>query len=467
MADSEVQKAGETPEPNADEGVATAHPEPANPEQEPAPEQEAQAEAESEPVAGEDEAADENQPGESDEPPAEAGEDQAPESVPAAQGEEAPSADPSAPETVEDEAEDSAPKKQQKEPAEGDGEAATSEDEEQEDTPFEKLVARARRFSEARVRVILESLLFVTDKPLSEEAIQQTTGISIQVIKDQMQKLQGTYRDGVRGIVLHEVAGGWQFRTCPTSSDFVRRFLKVKPQRLTRAALETLAIIAYRQPVTRPEIEDIRAVDCGAVVKALLDRQLIKIIGKKEEPGRPLLYGTTTQFLEFFNLRDLSSLPTLREFQELNEESQAIVEQQTGGKAEEKKGTEGLVADLRDSKLEERLKETTAEADSALADLETAIADTDTRTRATVRILNPVPQPPGGFPGAPPLPGQPIGAPAPVGLASEPEDEAGAEAEAPEEQDLPEGGPQSDEPDEDEDGAADDEVPPEMEDDDD
>ena len=117
-------------------------------------------------------------------------------------------------------------------------------------------------------------------------------------------------------------------RTSPDNSAFARRCLKVKPQRLTRAALETLAIIAYRQPVTRPEIEEIRGVDCGAVVKALLERRLIKILGKKEEPGRPMLYGTTKEFLEFFALKDLASLPTLREFHELSEEHREIVEKQ-------------------------------------------------------------------------------------------------------------------------------------------
>ena len=126
--------------------------------------------------------------------------------------------------------------------------------------------------------------------------------------------------------MLHEVAGGWQLRTSPDNSDFARRFLRVKPQRLTRAALETLAIVAYRQPVTRPEIEEIRGVDCGAVVKALLERRLVKILGKKEEPGRPILYGTTREFLEFFALKDLASLPTLREFHELSEEHREIVE---------------------------------------------------------------------------------------------------------------------------------------------
>jgi segregation and condensation protein B len=283
-----------------------------------------------------------------------------------------------------------------------------AEDEEP-DTPFDKLASRAKRFSAERTRTILESLLLVTDRPLTSEAIRACTGLEPAVIKEQLEKLQGFYRDGVRGIVLNEVAGGWQFRTCPSTSEFVRRFLKVKPHRLTRAALETLAIIAYRQPVTRPEVEDIRAVDSGAVIKALLDRQLIKILGKKEEPGRPLLYGSTPQFLEFFNLRDLASLPTLREFQELTEESQQIVEQQAAD-SPAPKGTEGLVADLHDQKLEERLGTTTAEADAALADLETAIADSDLRTRETVRILRPVPPP------------APEGAPAGSGSAPAPED---------------------------------------------
>src|SRR5690606_36991221 len=125
-------------------------------------------------------------------------------------------------------------------------------------------------------------------------------------------------------------------------AEYVRRFLRVKPQRLTRAAVETLAIIAYRQPVTRPEIEDIRGVDSGAVLKALLDRKLIKIMGKKDEVGWPILYGTTREFLEFFALKDLSALPTLREFHELTQEHQEIVERT------EKPTAEGTVANLAD-----------------------------------------------------------------------------------------------------------------------
>ncbi|MFN7133332.1 MAG: SMC-Scp complex subunit ScpB, partial [Myxococcales bacterium] len=261
---------------------------------------------------------------------------------------------------------------------------------EETDESFDKLVSKAKKLTPDRVRPILEALLFVSDKPLPDEAIRQCTGLELPVIRQQMEKLQGHYRDGIRGIVLTEVAGGWQFRTDSSVAEHVRRFLKVKPQRLTRAALETLAIIAYRQPVTRPEIEEIRACDCGAVIKALLDRKLVKIIGKKEEVGRPLLYGTTKEFLEFFNLKDLASLPTLREFHELSEEHQEIVEKETGPRPTVK----GTVAALRDTEFEARLQAASAEGDAALADLETAMAVAEEKTKGASAILNPKPPPP-------------------------------------------------------------------------
>lgn len=192
------------------------------------------------------------------------------------------------------------------------------------ETPFEKIVAKARRLTENQVRNVLESVLFVAPEPLTLDQLFEATGIERERLQQGLEALQGERREGLSGVVVHEVSGGWQLRTAPESSEFVRRFLKVKPQRLTRAALETMAIIAYRQPVTRPEIEDIRGVDSGAVLKALLDRRLIKIVGKKEEVGRPILYGTTKEFLEFFALKDLNALPTLREFHELTEEHQEI-----------------------------------------------------------------------------------------------------------------------------------------------
>lgn len=175
-----------------------------------------------------------------------------------------------------------------------------------------------------RLPSLLESLILVSDRPLQPQDLARLTGEEDTArIEAVLEELSQRYAG--RGIQLHPVAGGWQFRTDPQNAPWVSRLLAQKPVRLTRAQLETLAIIAYRQPITRPEIDDIRGVDSGATLKLLLDRSLIRILGKKEEPGRPLLYGTTREFLEFFNLSDLRSLPTLREFQELSDEHQAQV----------------------------------------------------------------------------------------------------------------------------------------------
>ena len=130
---------------------------------------------------------------------------------------------------------------------------------------------------------------------------------------------------GERGFELLEVAGGLTFRSKPTYGDVLRAMREEKPQRLTKPTLETLAIVAYRQPVTKPEVDHIRGVDCGGTLKALLDRNLVRIVGKKEEVGRPLLYGTSADFLSLFNLANLTQLPSLREFHELNEDSAAQV----------------------------------------------------------------------------------------------------------------------------------------------
>ena len=262
------------------------------------------------------------------------------------------------------------------------------------ETSFEKILAKSRKLTDAQVRNVIESVLFVTAQPLSIDQLFDATGIDREKILAALQSLQGERTPGVSGIVLHEVATAWQLRTAPESADYVRRFLKVKPQRLTRAAVETLALIAYRQPVTRPELEDVRGVDSGAVLKALLDRRLIKIVGKKEEVGRPILYGTTREFLEFFALKDLSALPTLREFQELTEESQEIVER------EAPKPVAGILEELSDDSLQQKLAEQNAASEAALAELETAIDQADVTARTADKILNP-PQPP-AEPGAQP-----------------------------------------------------------------
>lgn len=255
------------------------------------------------------------------------------------------------------------------------------------ETSFEKLVQKSRRLSAERVRTVIHSLLFVAPQPLNLDQLFQATGIDRELIQKALDKLQSTHREGVSGIVLSEVAGGWQFRTDPGSGEYVRRFLQVKPQRLTRAAVETLAIIAYRQPVTRPEIEDIRGVDSGAVLKALLDRKLIKILGKKDEVGRPMLYGTTCEFLEFFALKDLSALPTLREFHELTREHQEIVEKES--EPEAKPTAEGTVALLADTEFQKKLDASTAKTEAALEELEAAMSTAEETTKTMQQILDP------------------------------------------------------------------------------
>jgi len=251
--------------------------------------------------------------------------------------------------------------------------------------PFEKLAAAARRLGVDRVRTIVETLLFLAERPLTVEEIRQASGLEAERVEKALDQLSGHYREGPCGVVLHEVAGGWQLRSSPDNSAFARRFLRVKPQRLTRAALETLAIIAYRQPVTRPEVEEIRGVDCGAVVKALLDRKLLKILGKKEEPGRPILYGTSREFLEFFALKDLASLPTLREFHELSEEHREIVEKQP------EPPMAGLLEALADPTLGAQLDARKAESDAALDQLEKALETADAVSRAAEAALKPKP----------------------------------------------------------------------------
>jgi segregation and condensation protein B len=149
------------------------------------------------------------------------------------------------------------------------------------------------------------------------------------VLKEMVEAYEG------RGIELAVVAGGYQFRSAPSSAAFVRDFVAQKPVRLTRAQLETLALVAYRQPITRPEIDEVRGVDSGSAVRVLLERSLIKILGRKDEPGRPLLYGTSPHFLEFFGMKSLKDLPTLREFAELTEENRALFKRKTGEEVEE------------------------------------------------------------------------------------------------------------------------------------
>ncbi len=182
------------------------------------------------------------------------------------------------------------------------------------------------------LRGLVEALVFASDGPLRTGEIAKLALAPRRRIGQILVELAAHYAE--RGIRLDEVGGGWAFRTSPQFGPFVRDLTKQKPVRLTRAQVETLAIIAYRQPVTRPEIDDVRGVDSGPVLKVLLERELVRILGKRDEPGRPLIYGTTSAFLEFFGLRSLKELPTLREFTELSDESRDTYEDELGESSE-------------------------------------------------------------------------------------------------------------------------------------
>ena len=254
-------------------------------------------------------------------------------------------------------------------------------------TEFAQLKEAARFATPERGVQVLEALFFAAEKPLDIPMLEETTQFAKELIFASIAELSKRYAPGA-GVVLFDLGGRWQLRTDPQVGAYVRRMLQVKPMRLTRAALETLAIVAYRQPITRPEIEDLRGVDCGAVTKALLERKLIRILGKKDEPGRPLLYGTSKEFLELFNLRDLTQLPTLREFQELSEESRKIVEEETPAPP-----VAGLTEMAQDPAVAERLAQAAVESDAALAQLESAMERADESQKSTGAVLDP-PKPP-------------------------------------------------------------------------
>src|SRR5262249_16239625 len=175
---------------------------------------------------------------------------------------------------------------------------------------------------------VLEALIFASEHPLPARELARIARAELRVVKLLLAELVADYHH--RGFRLDEVAGGFVFRTSPAFAPFVREQAAKKPVKMSRAQLETLAIVAYRQPITRPEIDEVRGVDSGAVLKSLLERELVRILGKKDEPGRPMLYGTTAEFLEFFGLSKLADLPTLREFTELSDESKRTYERELG-----------------------------------------------------------------------------------------------------------------------------------------
>jgi len=166
------------------------------------------------------------------------------------------------------------------------------------------------------IKPILESLLFLSGTPLRLDALLDILPeLNREAIVEGIDRIKTEYEDDSKGIELAEVAGGYQFRTKPKWAGWANRLKKAKAVKLTQSALETLAIIAYRQPIIRPEIEVIRGVDSGWVLRTLMEKGLVKMMGRKDLPGRPIIYGTTKVFLELFSLSALSELPTLKEVQ--------------------------------------------------------------------------------------------------------------------------------------------------------
>jgi segregation and condensation protein B len=199
-----------------------------------------------------------------------------------------------------------------------------------------------------RLPAVLESLLFAAGAPVPlPRLVDALGGPGRAEVARALDELSAQLEREGRGVRLVQVAGGWQLRTPAEHGPFVRRLLRERPPRLSRPMLETLAIVAYRQPCTRVEIEAIRGVDADAVLTTLTERRLVRVVGRKEAPGRPLLYATTREFLEVFGLPDLGALPRLRE---LGEGAEALLAAAASGAepAPEPRGAEPAPEPARD-----------------------------------------------------------------------------------------------------------------------
>ena len=173
--------------------------------------------------------------------------------------------------------------------------------------------------SQAERAAVIEALIFVSEEPLSVKTMADVLKEDKNVIAETVQALAQEFNARNGGLQLREVAGGWQFATLPEYHEHVRAFLKTRPSaKLSIASLETLAVIAYRQPVTVPEILEIRGVQSPSAIKTLLDKKLIVAKGRKETVGRPMMYGTSKEFLLQFGLKDLSELPSVEDFHDLS-----------------------------------------------------------------------------------------------------------------------------------------------------
>ena len=175
-----------------------------------------------------------------------------------------------------------------------------------------------REIGSAELKSITEALIFVADEPINAKTIADVIDVDRKAVEKVLAELVEEYDARASGLQLREIAGGWQIATRPEHHENVRAYLKSKPSaKLSLASLETLAVIAYKQPVTVPEILEIRGVQSPSAIKTLLDKRLIVAKGRRETVGRPMMYGTSKEFLIQFGLKDLSELPSVEDFQDL------------------------------------------------------------------------------------------------------------------------------------------------------
>jgi segregation and condensation protein B len=200
----------------------------------------------------------------------------------------------------------------------------------------------------ADIKAVTESLLFASGTPLSLRRIAEVIGVAQAEVKAAVALLRDEYTAPSRGIIMAEVAGGYQLRTAPEYADYVKTLVREKPSKLSRAALETVAIIAYRQPITKAEIEAVRGVNVDGVLNSLMTRKLVRVLGRKDVPGRPWVYGTTPQFLELFGLGGLTSLPPLPDLHEPTVNPYAETEADGASTQNSEPGGNGLTSDGRD-----------------------------------------------------------------------------------------------------------------------
>src|SRR6266705_135772 len=189
---------------------------------------------------------------------------------------------------------------------------------ETETSPGLEIVEGHRQISEAELKSIAEALIFVAEEPISVRSIADLIDVETDAADKAVAELVAEYDERNGGLQLREIAGGWQLATRPEHHENVRAYLKSKPSaKLSLASLETLAVIAYKQPITIPEILEIRSVQSPSAIKTLLDKRLIVAKGRKETVGRPMMYGTSKEFLIQFGLKDLSELPSIEDFHDL------------------------------------------------------------------------------------------------------------------------------------------------------